>query len=133
MRFLIVGVLALALADGQMLSLAVDPAKVQWQSVEIPGVPNGMLQKPLHANKDNGMMSMIIRFPKGFRDPKHYHTTCAHSLYVIKGKLQTPDGLLTPGMFLYSARNERHGPLVAIEETDMLIYTDGPLDYHVAE
>jgi hypothetical protein len=111
----------------------VDSAAVKWQAVEIPGVPKGMLQKPLHYNQQSKMVSAIIRFPKGFRDPKHYHLTCGHSLYILKGKLQTPTGLLTPGMFLYSAPNERHGPLVALEETDMLLSTDGPLDYHVAE
>jgi quercetin dioxygenase-like cupin family protein len=126
--------LALAFAPGaEVQSVRVDSAALGWQKVEIPGVPQGMLQKLLHDNQRKSMMSAIIRFPKGFRDPKHYHTTCGHSLYILKGRLRTPEGDLTPGMFLYSAPNERHGPLVAVEETDMLLFTDGPLDYHVAE
>ena len=134
MRIVIAAALALAFASAvEKHSVTVNPTDVAWQKVEIPGVPPGMLQKPLHDNKSKQMMSAIFRFPKGFRDPRHYHTTCGHSLYLLKGKLQTPDGVLTPGMFMYSALNERHGPLVALEETDMLIYTDGPLDYHLAE
>jgi quercetin dioxygenase-like cupin family protein len=134
MKIVLAATLTLAFASAvEKQSFVVDPAGVQWQKVAIPGVPPGMLHRPLHDNKQKQMMSAIFRFPKGFRDPRHYHTTCGHSLYVIKGKLQTPDGVLSAGMFMYSAVNERHGPLVALEETDMLIYTDGPLDYHLAE
>ena len=58
------------------------------------------------------------RRTKGFREPRHYHTTCGHSLYILKGRLQSPEGDLVPGMFVYSAVNERHGPFTALEETD---------------
>jgi quercetin dioxygenase-like cupin family protein len=134
MRILAICVLALMLAPAAaQRSVRLDSAGVRWQPVEIPGVPKGMLQRLLHENKQKQTMTAIFRFPKGFRDPKHYHTTCGHSLYILKGKLETPGGALTTGMFLYSAPNERHGPLVAVEETDMLLFTDGPLDYHLAE
>ena len=115
------------------LAIAVDSATVKWQPVELPGVPKGMLQRLLRDDQRTKMMSSIIRFPKGFRDPKHYHATCGHGIYILKGKLQTPAGVLAAGTFFYAAPNERHGPLIALEETDMLLYTDGPLDYHVAE
>jgi quercetin dioxygenase-like cupin family protein len=134
MRILFVGVVALTLVPAaEKRSFQVDAASVKWQPVEIPGVPKGMLMRPLHNNQQSGTMTGVFRFPKGFRDPRHYHTTCGHSLYILKGKLETPEGLLTPGMFLYSAVNEHHGPFKALEETDMLIFTDGPLDYHLAE
>lgn len=134
-RLLLVTAIAIAFAPAaEQPAQAVDSAAVKWQPVEIPGVPKGMLQKLLHDNQRSKITSLIIRFPKGFRDPKHYHTTCGHALYILKGKVQAPGGrMLTPGTFLYSAPNERHGPFVALEETDMLLYTDGPLDYHVAE
>jgi quercetin dioxygenase-like cupin family protein len=124
--------LGMASAAGER-SFSIDTAKIPWQPVELAGVPKGMLQRPLLTNDANKTGAVLIRFPKGYRDPRHYHTTCSHSLYITKGKLQTPDGTLGPGAFLFSKVNERHGPLVALEETDMVIFLDGPLDYFVDE
>jgi quercetin dioxygenase-like cupin family protein len=133
MRIVLISVIALMLAPAaEKRSVQVDTAQLPWKPVEIPGVPKGMVHRLLHENKQAKNMTAVFRFPKGFVDPKHYHTTGGHSLYILKGKLETPDGVLTPGMFLYSAVNEPHGPLKAVEETDMLLFTDGPLDYHLA-
>ena len=48
-------------------------------------------------------------------------------------QILSPEGVLTPGTFTYAAVNERHGPLVAEEETEFLFYTDGPFDYFIDE
>ena len=98
-----------------------------------PGLPAGLTQRLLHENKQNQLMSSIIRMPKGYREPRHYHKTCGHSMYILKGKIQSPEGVLTPGTFLYAATNERHGPLVALEESEFLFYTDGPFDFIVED
>ena len=98
-----------------------------------PGVPKGLEQRLLHDNKENQLVSAIVKFPKGFREPRHYHTTCGHSLYILEGRLQSPEGDLVPGMFVYSAVNERHGPFTALEETELLFYTDGPFDFIVED
>jgi quercetin dioxygenase-like cupin family protein len=133
-RWLILIATAFAFAPAaEQAPKPVDSAGVKWRNVEIPGVPKGMLQKVLYENPANKNISAIIRFPKGFRDPRHFHTTCGHSLYILKGKLESPDGVIAPGMYVYSPRNLNHGPFTALEETDMLLFTDGPLDYHVAE
>jgi anti-sigma factor ChrR (cupin superfamily) len=134
MRILIGCFIALvcASAAGEK-SFSIDTGKIPWQAVEMSGIPKGMLQRPLLTNDQNKTGALLIRFPKGFRDPRHYHTTCSHSLYITKGKLQTPDGVLAAGSFMFSKVNERHGPLVALEETDMVIFLDGPLDYFVDE
>ena len=114
-------------------SVQVKAADVQWTPVSLPGVPAGILQKLLHNNPANQVQSAIVRFPKGFREPRHYHTTCGHSIYILKGRIRSPEGLLTPGTFSYAAVNERHGPFVAEEETEFLFYTDAPFDYFIDE
>jgi quercetin dioxygenase-like cupin family protein len=86
----------------------------------------------LHDNQQNKLVSAIVRFPKGFVEPRHYHTTCGHSIYILRGKLKSPEGVLSAGTFIYSAVNEPHGPFTAVEETEILFYTDGPFDYHLA-
>jgi quercetin dioxygenase-like cupin family protein len=126
--------LLLALASGQEKhSVQVKARGVKWTLVNLPGVPAGIQQKLLHNNTANKVQSAIVRFPKGFREPRHYHTTCGHSIYILKGRIRSPEGVLTPGTFTYAAVNERHGPFVAEEETEFLFYTDGPFDYFIED
>ena len=114
-------------------SFQVNAGSLKWEPINPPGAPKGLTQKLLHENKQNQLMSSIIRLPKGYREPRHYHKTCGHSMYILKGKIQSPEGLLTPGTFIYAAMNERHGPLVALEESEFLFYTDGPFDFYVED
>ena len=126
--------LLIALGSGQdKRSVQVTAREVAWTPVSLPGVPAGIQQKLLHNNTANKVQSAIVRFPKGFREPRHYHTTCGHSIYILKGRIRSPEGMLTPGTFTYAAVNERHGPFVAEEETEFLFYTDGPFDYFIEE
>jgi hypothetical protein len=56
--------------------------------------------------------------------------TADHSFNVDVAKISwTP--MHGCGTFTYAAPNERHGPYNAVEETEILFYTDGPFDFHV--
>ena len=118
-------------ADRQ--SFRVQSSTIPWKAMDLPGVPKGLEQKVLHDHKAKSLMSALVKFPKGFREPRHYHTTCGHSMYILKGRLRSPEGELTPGMFIYAAVNERHGPFTAVEETEFIFYTDGPFDFFVED
>ncbi len=121
---------ALLAADADT-SFAVDTSKIEWQALSVEGMPPGLEARPLHENPRTQMSSSIVRYPKGFREPRHYHVKCGHYIYILEGRLHSPDGDLTPGMFTYAAPNERHGPYVAVEPTKVLFYTDGPFDFIV--
>ena len=114
-------------------SFTVQSTNIAWQPMHIPGFPEGLQQRLLHDNKDNKLMSALVKYPKGFHEPRHYHTTCGHTIYVLKGRIRTPNGDLVPGSFTYDAPNERHGPLIAVEESEILFYTDGPFDMHIED
>lgn len=134
MRLILGIALALAFAPAaEKQSFQVHVSKVEWKPMELPGVPKGLQQRLLHDNKSKQLISALVKFPKGFREPRHYHTTCGHSMYILKGRLKSPEGELTPGMFIYAAPNERHGPFTATEETEFLFYTDGPFDFFVED
>ena len=122
--------LALVAAEGDT-SFAVDTAKVEWQALEVDGLPPGLEGRPLHENPRTKMSSSMVRYPQGYREPRHYHVSCGHYIYILEGRLRSPDGDLTPGMFTYAAPNERHGPYTAVEGTKILFYTDGPFDFIV--
>ena len=134
MRVLWIGLASLLfLPAAEKVSFTVDSARVAWTPVSLPGVSPGLQQRVLHQNKRNQLSSAIVRFPKGFREPRHYHTTCGHSIFMLKGRLRSPSGVLMPGTFNYAAVNERHGPFVAEEASEFIFYTDGPFDYHVED
>jgi anti-sigma factor ChrR (cupin superfamily) len=97
------------------------------------GLPAGLQQRALHQDPEGNSSSAIVRYPKGYHEPRHYHKTCTHTIYVLKGRLQSPEGALTPGTFIYSAKDERHGPLTAVEETEILFHTQGPFDFIVED
>jgi quercetin dioxygenase-like cupin family protein len=132
-RFALVAVVLAFASAQEKKSVDVKAADVQWTPAVLPGVPAGITQRILHNNAGNKLMTALVKFPKGFREPRHYHTTCGHSIYMLKGRIRTPDRVMTPGSFSYAAVTERHGPFVAEQESEFLFYTDGPFDYFVDE
>jgi quercetin dioxygenase-like cupin family protein len=126
----IVCVAGIYAVDGDA-SFAVDTANIEQQPAVIPGMPAGILMKPLHENPRTSMSSSMIAYPKGFREPRHYHETCGHYMYILKGRINSPEGVLTPGMFIYAAPGERHGPFNILEPSEALFFTDGPFDFIV--
>ena len=127
-RVLILAAIALTLL-AQKQSIQRDASALPWKPVPLETVPKGLEQKALYTDAAGNTSAAIIRYPKGYREPRHYHITCTHTIYVLKGRLKTPDGDLGPGAFLFSSKNERHGPLTALEETEILFQTNGPFDY----
>jgi quercetin dioxygenase-like cupin family protein len=119
-------------AAGQQ-SLTIYASKVEWKPVSIPGVPAGLMVRSLHEDPANNRASSLVRYPKGFNEPKHYHKGCVHTIYILRGKLKAPQGELGPGTFLYAATGEPHGPFTALEETEILFHVDGPFDYIIAK
>jgi quercetin dioxygenase-like cupin family protein len=112
-------------------SFKVDVAKIPWAPMHVAGLPDGLQGRSLHENPRTKMSSSTVKYPKGYVEPRHYHITCGHYIYVLKGRLHSPEGDLPAGTFTYAAPNERHGPYNAVEETEILFYTDGPFDFHV--
>jgi len=129
----LVALIMLSAPAAERKSFTVQSMHIAWQPMHIPGFPEGLQQRLLHDNKDNKLLSALVKYPKGFHEPRHYHTTCGHTIYVLKGRIRTPSGDLVPGSFTYDAVNERHGPLIAVEESEILFYTDGPFDMHIEE
>ena len=106
---------------------------VEAQPAVVPGLPMGVMMRGLHLNPRTQMNNAHLSYPAGFREPRHYHETCGHYMYILEGRIKSPEGDLTPGMFVYAAPGERHGPFEVLEPSKALFYTDGPLDFIVDE
>ena len=104
---------------------------VEAQPAEVPGLPPGIMMRALHANPRTAMNSAHLTYPNNYREPRHYHETCGHYMYVLKGRVQSPEGVFPVGSFLYAAPGERHGPFTYSDNAEVLFYTDGPLDFIV--
>ena len=124
--------LGLLAADAQE-SFTLQTEDLAWEPVDVAGLPAGIEARALHLNPRTQMSSSLIRYPQGFEEPRHYHETCGHYIYVLEGRIESPDGPLTPGMFTYAAPKEAHGPYRVVEPSQVLFYTDGPFDFLVGE
>ncbi|WP_324725971.1 cupin domain-containing protein [Actomonas aquatica] len=139
---LVVGLLVLPLVgqsatDGEGVEVSapvtvVRSADVAWREIERAEFPPGLAIKSLHANARIEGGVATLRFAKGFVEPRHFHTTAGHSIYVLKGRIDYDGEILTAGDFIYTPTDVVHGG-VALEETELLLWTDGPLDFHLAE
>lgn len=91
----------------------------------------------LWGNPETGPAAVMVRFPEGYQEPWHSHTTTYHSV-LIKGEFQTkskdPEVTVSevcgpgsyavqPGGALHAEVNAGAGELVAF------VYFDGPVDF----
>ena len=111
----------------------VDSASIDWQPVTGTPFPDGLERRALHTNERIGGGAAMLRFPKGYVEPRHFHTTAGHSVYILKGRIKVAGEAVGPGHFFYAPPNVAHGPNEALEDTEILIWTDGPLDLHLGD
>jgi len=112
---------------------AVDTATIEPVAAVVPGLPAGIMMRALHENPRTNMSSSVMAYPKGFREPRHYHEASGHYMYILKGRISSPTGDLTPGMFIYAPPGEPHGPFNVLEDSEALFFTDGPFDFILDE
>jgi quercetin dioxygenase-like cupin family protein len=94
----------------------------------------------LWGNPETGPAAVMVRFPEGYQEPWHSHTTTYHSV-LVKGTFQTrgkndnvepkiyrPGSYaVQPGGLVHSEVNAGEGELVAF------VYFDGPVDFVLDE
>lgn len=102
----------------------IDPSKISWKPIE--EFPKGAWIKTLHVNDETGAMAAIVKFDKGFREPKHKHPS-NHHIIVLDGKLVDDKGNeIKRGMYFFTPAGVEHGPLDAPEDCVFYVYFDGP-------
>lgn len=95
----------------------------------------------LWGNPESGPAAVMVRFPEGYQEPWHSHSTTYHSV-LIKGEFKTKckdadvpvSGAYGPGSYavqpggaVHAEVNAGSGELVA------LVYFDGPVDFILDE
>ncbi len=111
----------------------VNAAKLDWTPIVNDIFPPGLLIKPLFENKERNFAFNLVRYPAGYREPRHFHKTCGHILYFLNGKLHDREREYLPGTFAYAPPKDVHGPFFADMETEVLFFVDGTFDLYGAE
>jgi quercetin dioxygenase-like cupin family protein len=89
----------------------------------------------------NGPVAVLVRFPEGYAEPWHSHTSTYRSV-LIKGKFQNrkanngggTDEIVSPGAYSVQAGGEVHSEANAGEgEMVAFVYFEGPIDFVMPE
>jgi quercetin dioxygenase-like cupin family protein len=103
-----------------------------WQPIENDIFPPGLKMKPLFENKEGKYSFALVRYPAGYREPRHYHKTCGHVIYFLKGKFRDSEKEYPPGTLAYAPPDEPHGPFFTDTEVKILFFVDGTFDLYAA-
>lgn len=124
----LVGVATSLPGGARAQATVLDTRAMTWERTDTPGFPPGATRKLLHFDEETGVGSALRRHPEGYSEPRHYHTTGGHSIYVLEGRLGVGGVEAGPGQFFHFPANTAHGPIVSLEDSVFLIWSDGPLD-----
>jgi anti-sigma factor ChrR (cupin superfamily) len=81
----------------------VDVPGLPWEDTKFPGVK----AKTLLVDKSSGLLTVLLKMDPGARLPDHEHVLIEQT-YVLEGELVDPDGVCTPGNFVWRPAGTRH-------------------------
>ena len=94
----------------------------------------------LWGNPETGPAAVLVRFPEGFAEPFHSHSSTYHAV-LVKGSFQSrseadpdPKSTYGPGCYAVQPGGEVHAEVNAGPgEMVAFVYFDGPVDFSLAE
>ncbi len=94
----------------------------------------------LWGNPATGPAAVLVRFPEGFTEPMHSHSSTYRAVLVKGGfKSRGPDGSVPatvygPGSLAVQPGGEVHAEMNAADgELVALVFFEGPIDFNLAE
>lgn len=90
------------------VELSVEADDVDWEDAELLGLPAGLQVKIINENEAEGRTDMLVKYPEGYREPRHTHES-AHACLVLDGRILINDRELTAGDYIYGQQIP-HGP-----------------------
>lgn len=99
-------------------------AKMDW----IETTPGTGFMKVLWHSAETGRWTVLLRWKKGHVARPHKHLSAAQA-FILSGKLQVRDSIFEAGDFIYEPNGMVHGETTALEDTEYLFMSDGPVLY----
>jgi quercetin dioxygenase-like cupin family protein len=95
----------------------------------------------LWGNPETGPAAVMVRFPEGFKEPWHSHSSTYHAVLVkgefqvgSKGDEETISDVFGPGSYMVQPGGSVHAEMNGGSgEMVALVYFDGPVDFEIAE
>jgi anti-sigma factor ChrR (cupin superfamily) len=103
---------------------------LEWQDdIDILTLGAGVQVKVLYQDLATEHTDMLIRFPPGYREPRHNHAS-SHSVVVLEG-LQIAEGEpMRPGDYVWADGSRPHGPFEYPEGCVVFASFRGPSSQH---
>ena len=94
----------------------------------------------LWGNPETGPAAVLVRFPEGFREPFHRHSSTYRAI-LVKGEFQSrarddadSETVYGPGSYVVQPGGAVHAEVNAgAGEMVAFVYFDGPVDFELAE
>ena len=111
---------------------------IDVQDLCVPNDDSGWVQtdpegrafvKPLWTSPESGGWAVLFRWKAGYVAGPHKHLGAIHA-FVVSGKLQLRDRVLSEGDYIYEANGVIHDATEALEDTVHLNIADGPVIFY---
>lgn len=109
-----------------------DTGKIPWEPHVVGGKRMDPLQqKILSYDEETGAVTLMVKYPKGFRHPSLTYHTVVEELYILKGRIRMEGKEYSEGYYAYRPPGMIHGEMEVLEQdTVLLMMLSGPLDYN---
>jgi len=109
-----------------------DTEKIPWEPHVVGGKRMDPLQQKILSYDDRtGAVTLMLKYPKGFRQPSLTYHTVTEELYILKGRIMMEGKEYSEGYYAYRPPGMIHGEMEILDnDTVVLVMLSGPLDYN---
>ena len=110
--------------NSELMDTLVEASKMDWRPY-IEGDDRAFV-KILYTGSESGSWAVLFRWLKGFTSDPHTHLASYHT-YILSGQIEVRDGLLNAGDYVYEPNGMLHDKTTAVEDTEYLFISNGPV------
>jgi anti-sigma factor ChrR (cupin superfamily) len=108
--------------DSQLADTVIKSANMDWIETD----PGQAWIKVLWTGSESGRWAALFRWKKGYVAAQHKHLA-AVQVYMLSGRIKVRGAVLEAGDFVYEPNGVLHDATEALEDTEYLLFGDGPV------
>lgn len=106
--------------------------ELSWRPFEVKGWPAGLTAKLLSRDSTTGAVSLIVKYPAGWRQPARGYHTAPMEFFVQQGELKIGQRTYGERTYSYVPAGFTREPLVAVKETTALQFYEATPEFIAA-
>lgn len=110
--------------NSELMDTLVEASKKEWMPY-IEGEERAFV-KILYIGSESGSWAVLFRWLRGFAADPHKHLSGSHT-FILSGQLKVRDGVLNAGDYVYEPNGMLHDETKALEDTEYLFISNGPI------